>query len=210
MHIPDHEKLFDEICDKLQELSQSSQESVLAERLEKMQTQLRKSHEDLMLAHQEIEERIKSFDSLNFVNSDLNKEIEGLYEQLEQERINNSKLSTDLAKYLELNLRLQYEAKSQSQDLEMSQSLCQEYDEHMQKQHAMIKNLSEAAEKKMIELKMALDKKTAEGKDYYNHLQQAMTQIHVLRQENSALKEYIHKMTALSPSPSTTRDARTS
>jgi regulator of replication initiation timing len=66
------------------------------------------------------------------------------------------------------------------------------------------------AEKKIVELKMGLDKKMAEAQDYYSHLQQALSQVSILRQENSALKDYISKLTNLhqqtqaAPSPSTT------
>lgn len=299
-NLPDHEKLFDEICGKLQELSTKQQENLLdapqvqqsgnfSERLEKMQTHLRKSQEELKASHQEIQDKIKSLDTLNFGGNDLNREVKRLSEQLDQERMNNSKLSTDLAKSLELNLRLQFEieeirskasqhlteekkhnvflqdkVKTLQHELDLSQALAnetrlelakakekfqlenqgwqnekrslqteiedrvseleekktqiqslrdevtakveeiqksaealQQYEGHTQQQHEMMKTLSEVAEKKMIELKLALDRKTIESQDYYSHLQQAMTQIHVLRQENAALKDYIAKLTAL-------------
>ncbi|PIS10079.1 MAG: hypothetical protein COT73_11290 [Bdellovibrio sp. CG10_big_fil_rev_8_21_14_0_10_47_8] len=296
MNLPEHEKLFDEICGKLHELSQQTPNSIAAkpqetfeERLEKMQFQLRKSQDELKAAQQEIHDRIKSLDNLTFNNSDLNQEMKRLSELLEQERMNNSKLSTDLAKSLEMNLRLQFEieevrskstqvlneekkhnlflqdkVKNMSHELDLAQALANEtrielskakdrfqlenstwqqerknfqtqiqnlqqeleekksfhqtlekelhtkleemkqlsdslteYDTHTVHQHEMMKNLSAVAEKKMIELKMALDKKGIECQDYYSHLQQAMTQIHVLRQENSALKDYISKLTNL-------------
>ena len=309
-NLPEHEKLFDEICGKLHELSLKKQEffqdaiagasgtAVVAatgavnysERLDKMQTHLRKSQEELKSAHQEIHEKIKSLYTLIFAsNNDMSREVKRLSEQLDQERINNSKLSTDLAKSLEMNLRLQFEieeirskanqhlteekkhnqflqdrVKSLSHELDLSQALAnetrlelakakekfqlenqaganerrnlqseiddqaanieekktqiqafrdeinakieelqksaealREYDAHTQQQHEMMKTLSDVAEKKMIELKLALDKRTIESQDYYSHLQQAMTQIHVLRQENGALKDYIAKLTAL-------------
>lgn len=299
--LPDHEKIFDEICGKLQELSvkkadQSTDNSPAqrpnensSERVEKMQTHLRRSQEELKVAQQEIHDKLMSLDTGNFGSNDLNREVKRLAEQLDQERMNNSKLSTDLAKSLELNLRLQFEieeirskanqhlteekkhnlflqdkVKTLSHELDLSQALCnetrlelakakekflfenqawqnekrtlqteieshmggleeknlqiqalreeigakieeihktnetlKEYDAHTQQQHEMLKNISEVAEKKMIELKVALDRKTIECQDYYSHLQQAMTQIHVLRQENGALKDYIAKLTAL-------------
>jgi SMC interacting uncharacterized protein involved in chromosome segregation len=254
-----------------------------------MQTHLRRSQEELKASHQEIQDKIKSLDTLNFANNDLNREVKRLSEQLDQERMNSSKLSTDLAKSLELNLRLQFEieevrskasqhlveekkhnaflqdkVKNLNHELDLAQALANEtrlelakakekfqlesqtwqnekrslqteiedrvaelgekkeqihslredidvktmdlqksaealsqYDQHTLQQHETMKTLSEVAEKKMIELKLALDKKTIESQDYYSHLQQAMTQIHVLRQENAALKDYIAKFTAL-------------
>jgi chromosome segregation ATPase len=297
---PAHEQLFDEICGKLQELSLKKLENFqdathatktepFSERLEKMQTQLRKSQEELKVTQQEIHDKIRSLDSMNFPNNDLNREVKRISEQLDQERMNNSKLSTDLAKSLELNLRLQFEieeirskanqhlveekkhnvflqdkVKTLTHELDLSQALAnetrlelakakekfqlehqgwlnekrslqteiqdhvsnledkktaiqalrddnarkdeelqrsaeamKEYDVHTQQLNDMMRTLSDVAEKKMIELKLALDKKTIESQDYYSHLQQAMTQIHVLRQENAALKDYIAKLTAL-------------
>lgn len=286
--LPDHEKLFDEICGKLSELSQTPHDSS-QQRLESMQNQIKRSQEELKAAQFEIEEKIRSLDNLSFASSDLTREVKRVSEQLEQERMNNSKLSTDLAKSLELNLKLQFEIeevrskaalsfgeerklnqllteknKNVSHELDLSQALCnetrlelakakdkfqqestsfqqekrnletliadqnqaldekkayiealqgdmaakseeiqqlsgslQEFENHTLHQHEMMKNLSNVAEKKMIELKLALDKRTIESQDYYSHLQQAMTQINVLRQENAALKDYISKLTAL-------------
>jgi len=252
--LPDHEKLFDEICGKLSELSHYSPDSSSQQRLETMHMQIKRSQEDLKAAQLEIEEKIRTLGNLNYQPSELTKDMKRVTEQLETERMNNSKLSTDLAKSLELNLKLQFEIeeirsrtsasfseerrltalltdknKSLTHELDLSQALnsemrlelekakdryqqdsqtylkeiedltgtLQEYENHTLGQHEMMKNLSNVAENKMIELKLALDKRTIESQDYYSHLQQAMTQINVLRQENAALKDYISKLTAL-------------
>ncbi|MFN7454941.1 MAG: hypothetical protein ACK5RO_09810 [Pseudobdellovibrionaceae bacterium] len=284
----DHDRLFDEIAGKLNELSKYS-DNPPTDRFEKMQTQLKRSQDELRQAQAEIQERIRSMDSMNFTTDDLTREIRRISEQLDQERMNNSKLSTDLAKSLELNLKLQFEIeevrskaaqvlneekkhnqflqdkiKNVSHELDLSQALCNEtrlefakakekfhqenqtwanekrqlneqlaeqiseieqktqsfealkkdletksselaqlsenlleFEEQAFQQNEVMKKLTQVAEKKMIELKLALDKKTIEGQDYYSHLQQAMTQVNVLRQENAALKDYIAKLTAL-------------
>jgi hypothetical protein len=41
---------------------------------------------------------------------------------------------------------------------------------------------------------MALDRKTAECKDFEGHLHQAMTQTQLLKHENANLKDYIAKI----------------
>jgi len=284
----DHDRLFDEIAGKLNELSKYS-DNPPTDRFEKMQTQLKRSQDELRQAQAEIQERIRSMDSMNFTTDDLTREIRRISEQLDQERMNNSKLSTDLAKSLELNLKLQFEIeevrskaaqvlneekkhnqflqdkiKNVSHELDLSQALCNEtrlefakakekfhqenqtwanekrqlneqlaeqiseieqknqsfealkkdletksselaqlsenlleFEEQAFQQNEVMKKLTQVAEKKMIELKLALDKKTIESQDYYSHLQQAMTQVNVLRQENAALKDYIAKLTAL-------------
>ncbi|MNL39982.1 hypothetical protein D3C87_1622940 [compost metagenome] len=43
-------------------------------------------------------------------------------------------------------------------------------------------------------MKLALDKKALEAQDYYSHLQQALTKVGVLNQENAAMKEYVTKL----------------
>jgi hypothetical protein len=292
--IPDHEQLFEEIYGKLQELSH--REITVTdnnhERLEHMQNHLKRSHEELIQAQLEIQEKIKSLDGMNFANSannDFSRELKRISEQLDSERMNNSKLSTDLAKSLELNLKLQFEIeeirskaqqilseekkhnnflqdklKNTDHELELSQALCNEtrlelakgkekflqeqsawdqerrqlqatmtdqaniieekrhlieevqneltcktnefnelsstleqFEDYSTKQAELMKTLTEVAEKKMIELKLALDRKAFESQDYYSHLQKALTQINVLMQENSALKDYIGKLTQL-------------
>jgi len=237
MEHTEHERLFDEIRGKINALEKPS------ERLEKMQFQLKRSQEELFTTRHEMEEKIKALDNLSCTNSDLSREMKRQSDQLEQERIMNSKLSSDLAKSLEMNLKLQYEieeirtraqtaindekkhniywqdkTKNLSHELELAQALnneirlelskateeiqnltesLTELEDHAQKQSDMIKNLSEVAEKKIIELKMALDKKSAESQDSFGQLQQSFSQIQVLRQENSALREYINKMSSL-------------
>jgi hypothetical protein len=260
MKYAEHERIFDEIRGKLNELGGQTQISFTemdastektlsstqdrpSERLEKMQFQLKKSQEELFTTRHEMEEKIKSLDNLSCTNNDLSREIKRQSDHLEQERMTNSKLSSDLARSLELNLKLQYEieeirvraqaivndekkhhlflqdkAKTLSHELELAQAMnnetrlelskatdeiqsltesLTELEDHAQKQTDAIKSLAEVAEKKIIELKMALDKKTAESQDSFSQLQQSFSQIQVLRQENSALKEYINKMTSL-------------
>lgn len=63
-----------------------------------------------------------------------------------------------------------------------------------EQQQDVLKNLMDVAESKIVEMKMLLDKKSVEAQDYYSHLQQALTQTAVLKQENAALKDYINKL----------------
>lgn len=321
--IPEHERLFDEICGKLSELSQKSEarkdynadsgfrmesnqdriQDKSNERFEKLQSQLRKTQDDWKVAQDQIQERMKSFETFSLVQGEMSHEIRRMTEMLEAERQNNVRMSADLAKALELNLKLQFDIeesraralqavneerkhnsflveknKSLSNEIELAQALNQDIREelskarekyqldqsqwniekstgvtkvteqtekietlelrvdelenfvrlkdkaisekdsemntvreelsslnqtlegfeiHANQQNEMIRKLSAAAETKMVELKVALDKKSIESNDYYSHLQQALTQIQVLKQENSALKEYVAKISAL-------------
>jgi hypothetical protein len=61
-------------------------------------------------------------------------------------------------------------------------------------QNEALKNLTQIAETKIVEMKMALDKKSLEAQDYFSHLQQTLSQSVILKQENTALKEYVAKL----------------
>lgn len=289
--VTDHERLFDEICGKLNELSNKSQNETGAppSELNKIHHQLKRSQEELRHARNELNEKIKSIGTLSYAQQDMHVEIKKISDQLEQERMASSKISTDLAKSLELNLKLQFEIeeirtranllvseerkhnqflidknKTLSSELELSQAVQHEarselqkakekflaeqtnwfnlraefeekakertqqvdslevqveelklsvkqkeedsvqfaetlrdFEQHSIQQNQLMKHLSEAAEQKMIELKVNYDRKSVECQDYYGHLQQALTQNQVLRQENAALKDYIAKLSAL-------------
>lgn len=304
--VPEHERLFDEICGKLNELSSQRLEvpgERWPDRIERLQSQLKKSQEDWKSAQAQIQERMRSFETYSVAQGEMSQEIKRLSEQLEQERQNNGKLSADLAKALELNLKLQFDIeeirtrasqmvaeerkhnqflleknKGLSTELELAQALNQDvrlelakarekfqadmafaaeeraqleskvkeskeaseasqlrfdemealvgrkeveiaerdeelkkrseevtslsetirgYENHLHQQQDLVKQLTNAAEQKMVELKLALDRKVIESQDYYSHLQQALTQIQVMRQENTALKGYVAKITAL-------------
>lgn len=294
MNTQDHEKLFDEICSKLNELSH--REDSLApqsQKIERMQTQIRRFQDELQGAHEELRSKIRSIETMQIAQPDLNDQLKALSDQLQNERTINTKLNSDLAKSLELSLQLQLEIQSLkaraaqmqseekkyslglqeklklvSRDLELANALRDEtvlelnkakanfQNEHdrwelekktfeqqlnhlqsqkddllkanqdliealtkkdleitelthqienlsqslngiensAQEQQNVLKNLMDVAENKIIEMKLALDKKTLEGQDYYGHLQQALTQVALLKQENLQLKDYINKV----------------
>ncbi len=104
----------------------------------------------------------------------------------------------DLNKSLE-DLNANLETKSDTihelnQELEKLSHSFGQVESSAQKQSEVMKDLMGVAENKIVEMKLALDKKHLESQDYYNHLQQALTQLSVLKQENLALKDYINKL----------------
>lgn len=110
--IPEHEKIFNEICDKLSELTQSEENKVSKDRvgqLEKMHNQLKNFQVDLMNNHEDMKLKIEALQKMTTSNSDLTIRVQELTEMLNQERAHNSKLSTDLARSLDLSLKLQLE-----------------------------------------------------------------------------------------------------
>lgn len=302
-NVPETDRLFDEIAGKLNELSGNKPSESPAERFEKLQAQLKKSQQDWKVAQTNMQERMQNFEQFSNSQNELSQEIRRLSTLLEQERQNNSKTAGDLAKALELNLKLQFDIeevrtkasqvvaeerkhnqflveknRSFSTELELSQAMNQEirlelgkarekflqdqnrwneeksnimqqlkqqgeeseatslkldenehtilrlasevadkseevrrqgeeihalmealksFEEHSNLQNDSMRQLTSTAEKKLVELKLALDKKIIESNDYYSHLQQALTQIQILRQENVSLKDYIQKIAQL-------------
>ncbi|MFN7905199.1 MAG: hypothetical protein ACK5P5_08445 [Pseudobdellovibrionaceae bacterium] len=292
----DHERLFDEICNKLKELSirnevslkksvqAQSPESVessmeQSEKFEKMQSQIRRFQQDLVSVEGSLIDKIKSIESLQHHQVDINQQQRLLSDQLHTERQINVKLNSDLSKSLEINLQLQLELQSSrnrfqqyqmdekkyssslldksqnlqkelelmtvlkdetqleytraknefaamkasfesnnenlleetenlrkenqelmsqnallNSDVEKMSSAMNELEEFRKKQNEALKNLMEAAEKKIMDYKMALDKKTLEAQDYYGHLQQTVTQVALLKKENSQLRDYVNRM----------------
>ena len=292
----DHERLFDEICNKLKELSirnevslrksaqAQSSESVessmeQSEKFEKMQSQIRRFQQDLVSVEGSLIDKIKSIESLQHHQVDVNQQQRLLSDQLHTERQINVKLNSDLSKSLEINLQLQLELQSSrnrfqqyqmdekryssslldksqnlqkelelmtvlkdetqleytraknefaalkasfeannqnlmeetenlrkenqelmsqnallNSDVEKMSSAMNELEEFRKKQNEALKNLMEAAEKKIMDYKMALDKKTLEAQDYYGHLQQTVTQVALLKKENSQLRDYVNRM----------------
>lgn len=273
------------------------------EKIDRLQTQIRKFQSDLHDTQFELRDKIKALENVQVVQqSDLHLQLKQLTEQLNAERVTNSKLNADLAKSLELGLQLQLEiqnlkARAQqvqneerkfsqtlqekvrqlTHDLELSRALREELETERNKarsryladqdqwkeekeslqaqlskgqgektellkanedllnalkakeqensdlaaefekmsasfnelgesalnQQEAMKNLTQVAENKIVELKLALDRKISECKDYEGHLQQSLTQAQLLKQENANLKDYISKINAyLQTSPS--------
>jgi predicted nucleic acid-binding Zn-ribbon protein len=308
MHlIPEHERLFDEISTKLNELSFKNQLAMASmgekgpdmeainkqQTLERMQGQIRRFQDDLQGAQEELKDKIKNLENVQYQQNDLGNQLKVLSDQLSQERATNTKLNSDLAKSLEMSLQLQLEIqglkarqqqaqleekkfnqslvdkiKALQNEVELHKALKEEVDGELGKakqsfhasqevwkeeknslkrqileaneekntanqmvsemssqieqknqeiaslndeieklsaafeelhssagkQREVLKNLMETAESKIVEMKLALDRKSTESQDYYAHLQQSLTQCSLLKSENMNLREHIEKL----------------
>lgn len=251
--LPAHEQIFNEICTKLNELSQSddtrsSKDKVI--QLEKMQNQLKNFQFDLMTNHEDMKLKIEALEKMTVSNSDLSTKVQELTQFLNQERACNSKLSSDLAKSLDLSLKLQLEIQeiktkamqAQMEDRRQYLENCESIQFDFQKektaliesnnnlkadlkfkeeqvqnlnqkineiesnmnsieetsleQKETIQHLMTVAENKIVELKLSLDRATAERDNLTGQLKQTAAQTEILKQENFALKDYINKMAA--------------
>lgn len=260
--------------------------------LHKFQSQLRQTQNMMM-------ETLKPQNSKDYLQASLQNELEKITEQLAAERAQNSKLSGDLSRSLELNLKLQFEVeeirlkanqllkeeqamsvtlqeklKKLDHELELSNALnsdlrvelnrakdsyqgeiekrnrersslneqiqtlteqltqaerakkllekaiedlrkdksslgisLDEFKKHAEDQNQVLNTMSELAQAKMLEVQAALHKKSAECRDYQSHLQQALAQLDILKQENATLKEYFHKLSQQQPQMKTIGNA---
>ncbi len=250
--MPEHEKIFNEICTKLNELSQVEDSKSAKDKvaqLEKMQNQIKNFQYDLMATHDDMQLKIQTLEQMTTSNSDLSVRVQELTDLLNQERTINSKLSTDLARSLDLSLKLQLEIQEiksralqaqledrkqylenfESMKLKMTKEsqLIQEnhdelalelkskedhiadltqkindletgmleLDESKLEQEETIKHLVQVAENKIIELKLALDRKSSDLDNSVGQLNQMRIQIDLFKNENISLKDYINKMT---------------
>ncbi len=253
LNIPEHEKIFNEICHKLNELSQDEDQKNSKDRvgqLDKMQNQLKNFQIELVSNHEDMKHKIETLEKMTTSNSDLTQRVKELTDLLNQERSHNSKLSTDLARSLDLSLKLQLEIqeiktktiqaqmddrkqylenyesiqfdfqKEKGRLLDMNQGLSNELKQKQeniaflegkineletsmaeveatsQEQAETIKHLMSVAENKIVELKLEGDRIQSELDNVRGQFQQSSTQTEILRKENTALKEYINKMTA--------------
>ena len=250
--MPEHEKIFNEICTKLNELSQVEDSKSAKDKvaqLEKMQNQIKSFQYDLMATHEDMQLKIHTLEQMTTSNSDLSERVQELTDLLNQERGINSKLSTDLAKSLDLSLRLQLEIqeiksrslqaqledrkqylenfesmklkliKEKSSVQELNSELTVELkakQSHIEdltqkindleagmhdlgeskiEQEDTIKHLVSVAENKIVELKLALDRKTSDLDNSQGQLNQMKIQTDLHKNENISLKDYINKMT---------------
>ena len=199
-NLPVHEQIFNEIATKLNELSQtdetrSSKDKVI--QLEKMQNQLKNFQFDLMTNHEDMKLKIDALEKMTVSNSDLSQRIQELTEILNQERSHNSKLSSDLARSLDLSLRLQLEVqdvKSKSMQAQMEDRKnysdnCEELQLDFQKQKSTLID-------KNNQLTHDLKTKEDQVKELNQKINEIETNLNVIEETSFEQKETIqHLMT---------------
>jgi hypothetical protein len=105
-----HDRLFNEISSKLNELEQEGlKANPTSSRLEQIEFQFRRSQEELALTRQMIEEKMTAFASFANPNTERQEEMSKVQTQLETERAANAKLAGDLTKSIEVNLFVNFQ-----------------------------------------------------------------------------------------------------
>lgn len=243
---------------------------------------LQKYQDQLTLAKNIMMETFQTPTALSSNANPIHLELDKMSEYLANERAHNSKLSAELSKSMELNLKLQFEIedlrsktnqllreektysesikdkqKKTEQDLELLQALnadlkselyrtkqafqgesedfkktiddlqmqvtqhqktneflesaiaelesekdqlnqsLTELKKHTDEQSQVLGTMSEMAQEKVKEIQLALHQKSAEARDYQSHLQQALTQLEIFKQENKTLRDYFTKLSTV-------------
>lgn len=192
LNIPEHEKIFNEICHKLNELSQDEDQKNSKDRviqLDKMQNQLKNFQIELVSNHEDMKLKIEALEKMTTSNSDLTQKVKELTDLLNQERNHNSKLSTDLARSLDLSLKLQLEIQEiktkaiqvqmddRKQYLENFENLQFEFQKEKAKLLDMNQGLSSELKQKQEQIN------TLENK--INDLESSMTEVETHSQEQA-------------------------
>lgn len=201
----DHEKLFEEICGKLNELSQKQpQENTVLQpqSLEKMQSQIKKFQSELQDAHTELHDKIKNIENVQIAQTDLNQQLKQTTEQLQHERTVNTKLNTDLAKSLELCLQLQLEIQGvksrslqmQNEEKKYSQSLLEKI-KNLTRDCELSKALKEEIEVELNKAKTSFQNSAEEWKlekqDLIQQINDGKSQIEAVLKIREQLQEQI-------------------
>ncbi|MNS85612.1 hypothetical protein D3C72_1194800 [compost metagenome] len=109
-------------------------------------------------------------------------------------RKDNADLESQVAEREQIIMTKDEEIASLHEEIQKISTSYNEVEASAAQQNDVLKNLMSVAETKIVEMKVALDKKSLEANDYYSHLQQALTQLGLMKQENVALKEYVTKL----------------
>lgn len=199
--VPEHEKLFDEICNKLNELSTTNGEEGPAPtqpKYEQMQVQMKKFHSELKGTQEELREKIKSLENVSYGPETLDAQLQQLANQLVAERTNNAKLSGDLAKSLELSLQLQLEIQGlkaralqmQGEEKKYSQALF-ERNKILQRDLELNQALKEETTMELMKAKSAFIKEQELWEEQHKQFE---SEIQSLKSERLFLQEKVQEM----------------
>ena len=206
--VPEHEKLFDEISNKLNELSHRYQDGLTGEevpsqqqRLERMQGQLKRFQTGMEGTNVDLLEKIKSLENVNFSQNEITGQLRQITEQLNHERQMNSKLSNDLAKSLELCLQLQLEIQGlkaramaiQTEEKKFSNSLI-EKTRNLQRDLELTQVLKDEITLEMAKAKAAMQR---QENAWTEKEAQLLSQIEVLNSEKTQMLASIEELNGI-------------
>lgn len=176
-------------------------------RFKTLEETLVKQREEATLTKNQLEDELKAErESKVVLESKLLAQIEGLelelatfktqsQENLERIKVQHETEMQETVEFFEKQIdQKDEEIKTLSTKIEEIQASFSEVETSAHQQQEVLNNLMSVAESKIVEMKLALDKKSIEAQDYYSHLQQALSQLAVTKQENLSLRDYAQKL----------------
>lgn len=176
-------------------------------RIKILEENLQKQKEEFQNAKDQLEDQLKIEKETRIeIEHKLSAQLEGLqieldsvksqgHEHLERIKAQHDNEIQETVEFFEKQIEQKdAEIKLLNDKIEEIQNAFSEVEGSAQKQQEVLNNLMSVAEGKIVEMKLALDKKSIEAQDYYSHLQQALAQLAVTKQENLSLRDYAQKL----------------
>lgn len=158
----DHEKLFNEICNKLNELGgQPSIHTSIETSGEKLENKLKKSHTDLQHYSAEMKQKQNEVLLLNNTLDSVHQQLSNALRKLENEKEQNHKLNNDLSKSLELSLKSQLELQEIKSKMNLQINEERKFSESLNERIKYLETELELAQTLRIEIKDQYDKAKA-------------------------------------------------
>lgn len=203
-----HENLFEQISEKLDELSRLENKTEKKNSLSLVEAHIRQSQKEIENTKNVLTEKIASLEKLHETLAVKSLDAIDYQKQLEFERQAQLKLSQELGQALDFNLRLQWEIEQRKKenDLLKEEMKAQEQLEiswaaelrNVQttslEQSQMVQKFSDLAEDQISHLKNTLIERENQISEYHARLEQAIQQIDIIKTENKTLRDYVVRL----------------
>lgn len=203
-----HENLFEQISEKLDELSRLESKSEKKNPLSIVEAHIRSSQQEIENTKVMLTEKINSLERLHETLAHRSLEAIDYQKQLESERQAQLKLSQELGQSLDCNMRLQWELEQRKKEIEALKSELKAQEQleiswaaelrnvqlNSLEQGQMVQKFSDLAEDQISALKNSLTERENQVSEYHARLEQAIQQIEIIKSENKTLREYVLKL----------------
>lgn len=170
----EHDHLFEEISNKLNELGTHSAKKVLPpvvdSKTEKLELKLKKSQIEIQNYYSEIKQKQNEIDLVNRSLETTQSQINLLVAKLEEEKMHNHKLNSDMSKSLELSLKSQLELQESKAKFNLLLNEERKYSKSLEEKLSTLENDSELNKTLYEEIKIQYSKakeKWAEESEKY-------------------------------------------
>lgn len=203
-----HENLFEQISEKLDELSRLESRTEKKSSLSIVEAHIRQSQKEIENTKNVLTEKISSLEKLHETLASKSLEAIDYQKQLETERQAQLKLSQELGQSLDFNMRLQWELEQRKKEIDSLKSELKAQEQleiswaaelrnvqlNSLEQGQMVQKFSDLAEEQISALKNSLTERENQVSEYHARLEQAIQQIDIIKSENKTLREYVLKL----------------